>query len=121
MDRLSHLRERCAGCNRQRVPMNKEHIFAEWLIRRTGTYQTGIRWRDKKDLPALSVTLPLCVRCNTDFGRELESPTSRLFNDIERGLGLSDDEAELLVRWMWKIAGFGWIASFPGGRYTNKY
>src|ERR1700674_4134487 len=121
MTRLGHLRKRCAGCNRTGDSMNKEHIFPEWLIRRTGTHQTGIRWGDKKEVSASKATLPLCVGCNSDFGRELESPTARLFDDIEQGRGMSDYDAELLVRWMWKIAGLAWIASFPGGRYTIKY
>ena len=121
MSKLGHLRKRCAGCNRSDVSMNKEHIFPEWLILRTGTHQTGIRWGDKRNVSALRVTLPLCTDCNDDFGRELESPTSRLFDDLERGKGMSDYDAELLIRWMWKIAGLAWIAAFPRGRYTNSY
>jgi hypothetical protein len=36
-------------------------------------------------------------------------------------MGLSDYEAELLVRWMWKIKGLGWIATHPDGDYSPKY
>jgi hypothetical protein len=101
--------------------MNKEHVFPEWLIRRTGTDQTGIRWGDKQNVPALAVTLPLCRRCNSDFGEHLEGPTARLFDEIEQGFGISDEEVELLIRWMWKIKGLAWCAMHPGGRYTQKY
>lgn len=118
---LNHLKERCAGCDRQDVPMNKEHIFAKWLILRTGTDQTGIRWGQKKEVPALAATFPLCEDCNSVFGRELEGPTSRLFDEVEAGRGVSDDDAELLIRCMWKIKGLSWIANHPGGRYTTKY
>ncbi len=118
---LKHLKERCAGCNRQGVPMNKEHIFPEWLIRRTGTDQSGIRWGVKREVPALACTLPLCEECNTAFGKELEGPVSRLFDDIEEGRGITDNEAELLIRWMWKIEGMEWIARHPNGLYTEKY
>jgi hypothetical protein len=118
---MGHLKKQCAGCERKSIPMNKEHVFPEWLILRTGTQQTGIRWGHKHDVPALAVTLPLCVKCNDDFGRELESPTSVLFDDIENGRGLSDDDAELLIRWMWKTMGLLWVACNPGGRYSAKY
>ncbi len=115
------MKDCCAGCERHDVAMSKEHVFPEWLIRRTGTHQTGIRWGAKSDVLALAVTLPLCTECNADFGRELESPTARVFDDIEEGRGLSDVEAELLIRWMWKIMGLGWMALNPGRRYTRKY
>ena len=100
--------------------MNKEHVFPEWLVLRTGTHKTGIRWGPKANVSALSVTLPLCIKCNKDFGRELEAPTSRLFDDIEQDRGLSDDEAELLIRWMWRITGLSWIACNPGIGYTRS-
>ena len=101
--------------------MNKEHVFPEWLIRRTRTNETGIRWGAKRNLPALAATLPRCEECNAEFGKELESPAARLFDEIEADKGLSDDEAELLVRWMWKIKGLDWVANHPGGDYTRKY
>lgn len=118
---LKHLKERCAGCERQDVPMNKEHLFPSWLILRTGTDKSGIRWGEKRGVPALAATFPLCEDCNTVFGHDLEGPASRLFDEIEQGQGMSDDEAELLIRWMWKIKGLAWIATHPGGHYTQKY
>jgi hypothetical protein len=118
---LSHLKDRCAGCNRSNVPMNKEHVFPQWLISRTGTHATGIRWGGKRGVSALAATFPLCTECNSAFGRELESPTSILFHEIETGKGFSDLEAELLIRWLWKIDGLLWIAAHPSGTYTDKY
>lgn len=101
--------------------MNKEHLFPQWLIQKTGTHQTGIRWGEKRGVSALSATFPLCVECNSEFGQDLESPTSKLFNEIEKGQGMNDNEAELIIRWMWKIQGLAWIASHPTGKYTLKY
>jgi len=101
--------------------MNKEHIFPQWLIERTGTNATGIRWGAKRDVPALAATFPLCEQCNRDFGEYLEGPTARLFDEIEAGAGLSDNDAELLVRWLWKIKGLAWIADHPDGQYSSKY
>jgi len=100
--------------------MNKEHIFPEWLIMRSNSYRTAIRWFGKRIFP-LAATLPLCIDCNTEFGRDLEEPVSKLFDAIGRGQGISDVEAELLVRWLWKIKGLAWIATHPGGTYTSRY
>jgi hypothetical protein len=72
-------------------------------------------------VPALAATFPLRAECNAAFGHDLEGPTSRLFEDIERDRGLNDEEAELLVRWMWKIKGLAWIAAHPDGQYSSKY
>jgi hypothetical protein len=118
---LKHLKTRCAGCERASVPMNKEHVFPQWLILRCRAHQTGIRWGDNPKLPALRATLPLCVDCNSVFGRELESPARATLDDLEARRGITDEQAELLVRWMWKIKGLAWIANHPGGDYTKKY
>ncbi|MCJ7812246.1 hypothetical protein MUP95_02865 [bacterium] len=101
--------------------MNKEHIFPEWLIHKTNTNNEGIRWLEKRNVPASSVTIPLCVECNKTFGRELEIPVSKIFNQIENGLGLSDFDVELLIRWLWKLDGLVWVAANPHIKYTKIY
>ncbi|MHC4060175.1 MAG: hypothetical protein ACYSR6_01005 [Planctomycetota bacterium] len=101
--------------------MNKEHVFPEWLIKRTGTAKTGIKWFSRSNVPATAATLPLCVDCNTTFGDELESPMKVVFDDLEEGRGISDLEAELFVRWLWKLEGLAWIAGHPNIRYTRSY
>ncbi len=116
---LAHLKDACAGCERMGLSMSKEHIWPVWLIRRTSTDKTGVRWIDKPKVPALAVTVPLCHECNSTFGRELEAPVSALFDDLESGKGITDLEADLLVRWLWKIAGLFWIAAHPTGDYTK--
>src|SRR6266498_2812771 len=69
----------------------------------------------------MTATFPLCVACNSDFGQGLEVPVARIFEDLEQGKGISDLEGELLVRWLWKLEGLGWIFEFSGGRYNDKY
>jgi hypothetical protein len=101
--------------------MTKEHVFPEWLILRTGTNRTGIRWGDVRRLPALAATLPLCEECNWAFGQHLEAPAAKVFDQVEAGEGLSDADIELLIRWMWKIKGMDWLANHPKGRYTDTY
>jgi hypothetical protein len=118
---LSHLKSKCAACECPGRKMNKEHVFPRWLILRTNTHNTGIRWGDNKRLPALRATLPLCIECNAIFGRELEGPVSRLFDEIESFRGISDSDAELLIRWLWKLEGLVWVASHPDDKYTINY
>jgi hypothetical protein len=101
--------------------MTREHYFPRWLIERASVLSEGIAWAGREAVPALSATVPLCQTCNTDFGRELEAPMSRIFDDIESGRGLSDREAELCVRWMWKFEGLGWILHHSRHIYTQRY
>lgn len=111
----------CAACGECGREMNKEHYFPVWLIERTGTVREGIAWAGRDNVSALSATLPLCTRCNSDFGRELESPMARVFDDLEAGRGISDEEAELIVRWMWKFEGLAWVFHHPRANYTERY
>ena len=101
--------------------MNKEHYWPVWLIKRTGAVKEGVTWAGKRNVPAFAATLPICEECNSAFGQELEAPMSKLFDEIEGGKGLSDNEAELFVRWLWKLEGLAWNFTHPGQRYTQKY
>ncbi len=74
-----------------------------------------------KRIPAHRATLPLCTLCNRDFGTELEEPMSRILGDIESGRGLSDNEAEVVVRWLWKLEGLLWHISNPTHNYSPVY
>ena len=116
-----HLKHQCAGCERTNVEMNQEHVYPEWLIRHTGTNKTSIRRVGGNKVNPLSATLPLCVECNKVFGKELEIPVSKIFNDLESKKGISENEAELLIRWLWKIDGLFWIAFNPKGNYSHTY
>jgi hypothetical protein len=114
-------RRACVACGARAPAMNKEHFWPQWLIRRTGTHKTGVRFDEAKFINPRKMTIPLCIKCNTDFGRELEDPTRRIFDDLEVGAGLSDAEAELLIRWLWKFEGLAWCIANPQGEYTEKY
>jgi hypothetical protein len=115
---MKHLKQACAGCDEFRPKTNKEHFFPKWLLRRSKV--TKIKWKGEEISP-WSATIPLCEDCNSVFGRELEAPVSRLFADIEAGRGLSELDADLLTRWMWKGLGLDWMAEHPGVPYTPRY
>ena len=111
----------CVACGTPGAMMNKEHFWPQWLIERTGTQRTAVRFTPQRRINPKSLVVPLCVRCNTDFGRELESPVSYIFHELEKGCGISDYDAELLIRWLWKFEGLYWRFSHPSDTYSNKY
>jgi hypothetical protein len=102
------------------VERTKEHFWPRWLINSTNTASTAVKISKDKSVNPLTLTVPLCKMCNSDFGRELEAPVSQIFIDLESGNGISDYEAELLVRWLWKFEGLAWILHNPDGRYTDR-
>jgi hypothetical protein len=118
---LRQFKELCVACGSRTNPKNKEHPFPKWLITRTKTDKTSIRWMPNKRIPAHQATLPLCQQCNSDFGTELEEPMSHILDDIEAARGLSDHETELVIRWLWKLEGLLWHISHPTHNYSPVY
>lgn len=111
----------CVACGAVNPKVNKEHFWPEWLIEKTGTHRTNVRFDQNKRINPKKLVVPLCIQCNTDFGRELEAPVSRIFGDLEAGRGISDVEAELLIRWLWKFEGLYWSFSHPNDTYNERY
>lgn len=105
---LKHFKDQCVCCERTGQKMNREHIFPKWLLQHTNTRKDMFGWIYGK-VPADQATVPLCEECNSKLGTELEGPVRTIFNAIESGEGFNDNDAELLIRWMWKIVGlFYW-------------
>ena len=105
---FSHFKDFCICCEQSGKEMNKEHFYPQWLLRRTKT-QKDLFSSPYGEIPADQITVRLCKDCNSKLGKELESPVSKVFDCIESGKGFNDYEAELLIRWMWKITGvFYW-------------
>lgn len=109
----------CVACGTQNPKITKEHFWPQWLIERTGTVK--VRFTPEKRIHPKSLVVPLCEVCNQDFGRELESPVARIFGEVEGGRGLSDNDAELLIRWLWKFEGLSWSFANPERLYNEKY
>ena len=105
---FAHFKKQCVCCQRTDQKMNKEHIFPQWLLDHTRSRKDMFDWVYGK-VPADQATVPLCKECNCQLGTELEGPVKEIFNAIESGKGFNDNDAELLIRWMWKIVGlFYW-------------
>ncbi|MBK8157327.1 MAG: hypothetical protein IPK59_00420 [Rhodospirillaceae bacterium] len=104
--------------------MNKEHYWPRWLIRRTLTAHEQWRWLDENRIFPNSMTIPLCKDCNSTLGTELERPVEEAFDDLENGRGLTDLQAEQIVRWLWKFEGLAWMCIHvddPNRRYSDLY
>ncbi|USK98223.1 hypothetical protein [Bacillus tropicus] len=105
------VKQLCICCKESGKSSNREHIFPQWLLKKTNTFYNPIRGTagDKK-ITGNNCVIPICEDCNTTLGKKLEQPVSIIFENLESGKGFNDNEAELLVRWMWKITGmFYWI------------
>ncbi len=105
----------CVACGASNRKITKEHYWPQWLIERARP--KSVRWH-KRRIPAQSATVSLCIDCNSSFGREIESPVARIFADVEAGQGISDLEAEILVRWLWKYEGLSWLQMHSRWSYS---
>lgn len=110
---------RCVCCRRIGIKKSKEHLFPQWLINRTGD-DVKLKWFDRW-IPSNNCTLPICEECNNEFNEKLELPVQRIFDDLESNKGISDNEAEILVRWMWKTYGIFWCVMNSSDEYTHTY
>lgn len=110
----------CIACDQRSHSMNKEHFWPRWLIQHTRTDKTGVKWGGRKINPN-SGKIPICTACNTALGKHLETPAKTALLDVENGRGLSDYQAEILTRWMWKFIGLQHRFNHPYGSYTQRY
>jgi hypothetical protein len=86
------------------------------------TLRRGIEWLGRKRINPGNATVPLCSECNNLFGTVLEGPVSRIFRTLDNNQPISDLDAELLVRWMWKFEGLQFhVFAEPEEAYTTKY
>lgn len=101
----------CICCGEKGKKANKEHIFPQWLFHKTNTFSIPIRGTaGPKKIPGKHCVIPICEECNSELGKKLEEPVLKIFTQLESSCGFNDYEAELLIRWMWKITGmFYWI------------
>lgn len=96
----------CDRCNPE-CGFDKEHIYPQWILKKTNNYSnpTMVYYDGdiKKKITGNNQTVSICKDCNRKLGKIIEEPVSLIFNNIENGNGFNDYEAELLIRWLWKI------------------
>jgi len=100
-----HLKSKCVCCEEVGKEYNQEHVFPKWLLRMSNAEKSPFRWLGKAYVAGQNCTIPLCKECNSLLGKELETKVQTIFTNIEAGNGINDYEADILIRWIWKIAG----------------
>lgn len=116
------MRLRCVGCDRAGLAMTREHFFPRWLIEHADVRSEGIDWLGMKGIAPDKATVPLCNDCNNALANNLEGPVSKIFRALDAEEPISDLEAELLVRWMWKFEGLQWsLYAGSAARYTPRW
>lgn len=118
---MKKFRKVCIGCDKKVKKMTKEHFWPKWMIKHTNMTKHKIVWWNGNEVYPLTATIPLCGPCNHELGSKLEAPMQKLFLDIEEGKGISDNEAEVFIRWCWKMEGFAWRLYAPEGQYSEVY
>jgi hypothetical protein len=118
---MKKFKKQCIGCDKRMKKPTKEHFWPKWLIRHTKMEKHKITWIDGNEVYPLTATIPLCLECNSNLGSKLEEPMMHLLMDIEAGKGISDNEAEIFIRWAWKMEGFSWRLQLPDSEYSGIY
>jgi hypothetical protein len=102
--------------------MSREHFFPRWLIEHADVRSEGIDWLGIKGIAPDQATVPLCSECNNALATSLEGPVTTIFRALDADEPISDLEAELLVRWMWKFEGLQWsLYAGSAARYTQRW
>jgi hypothetical protein len=104
--------------------MTNEHLWPLWLIKHADIRRDGVAWAGQERVNPRTATLPLCRDCNHRLGAELEGPVSRILPRLEAGAAITDGEAELLVRWLWKFEGLAACYAHlddPAWRYSDRW
>jgi hypothetical protein len=115
---MKKFKTECIACGSSGIKITREHFWPLWLVELTRTGLTPVWWIPGHKVIPYSTTIPLCKRCNDDFNLELEVPAQRILRDVLAGRGLSANEAEVLVRWLWKFEGLAWRLEHPSGVYA---
>lgn len=110
----------CIVCNKNK-PNSKEHVFPIWMLKLTNTQDTKIPWLHGEKIKSIDCTMPICSDCNRLLNLYLEIPFKKVFTKLKSGKEISDYEAEITVRWMWKVSQLFWLYGQNNGYYEWKY
>jgi len=102
---LKKLKLRCICCDQVGKKKSKEHFWPLWLSKRANLNKKGVRWGSTFANPKTAV-ISICKECNNTLGAFLEAPVSKIFDDLENSKSISDNDCELLIKWLWKIEGY---------------
>jgi hypothetical protein len=103
------------GAQRNAVQFNDEHVISDWILRRFGLHSRHIEIPNRTGFRYGELSVPCCVMCNAEMGRQFEQPMSRLFTD-----GFDAVSQELNYHGPWHL--FSWMALiFLKAHLKDKY
>lgn len=76
------------GASPRSVPFSDEHVLPDWVLRRYGIASRRITLPNATSLRYDQYKVPCCADCNSEMGRKVEEPISRLISsgaDAVRG------------------------------------
>lgn len=83
---------------------NNEHIIPDWVLRRFGLYNNQITLPNGTYIPYRQYTVPCCQDCNSQLGKEIETPVSQLlshsYKEIIEKINLDKNLVYLIFRWI---------------------
>jgi hypothetical protein len=118
---MKKFKKSCIGCDKVLKTKTKEHFWPKWLIKHTNMTTTKIPWIGGNEVFPMTATIPLCEDCNSTLGAKLESEMYKIVLSIESNKGISDNDAEIFIRWSWKMEGFSWRIFNPEHNYSEVY
>lgn len=96
----------CAGCGVSDRETKQTAIYPQWLLSKTKTFSKPVHGvTAHKTMAGRQCTAALCEECRTVFAKELDEPAVAILKQIENGTGFNDQEADILIRWLWKVTG----------------
>lgn len=66
------------GASPRSVPFNDEHVLPDWVLRRYGIAGRRITLPNATSFRYDQYKVPCCAECNSEMGRKVEEPISRL-------------------------------------------
>lgn len=120
----------CVFCGNKPEKKNKEHIIPKWLVKLTGADDRmaywGVDYQDVFDFKKtelkgrkysfMNFAFPACMKCNSQYGDELESKAQNIIIKILNSQPINEDEIVVLLDWFDKIRVGLWL----GYLYYNK-
>jgi len=95
------------GASKGSKKFNDEHILPDWLLKKYQLHSKKITLANGANFLYGSYTIPCCEECNTNLGKQIETPVSKLLKqsylDICKTINADVSNLHLLFKWLMLI------------------
>ena len=95
------------GAERESKKFNDEHILPDWVLTKYNLHNKSITLSNSVNFQYGKYTVSCCEECNTDLGRQLEIPVSRLlklsYSEISQSITEDQKNLHILFKWLMLI------------------